>query len=96
MITDSFGRPWRHGVTGVAIGVSGMPALLDQRGELDRDGRTLEVTQVALADLIAGAAMLVTGEGAQGIPAVLVRGLPWSGEGAAADLIRPLSEDQFQ
>ena len=96
VITDSFGRPWRHGVTGVAIGASGLPVLLDRRGEHDRDGRALEVTQVAIADLIACAAMLVTGEGAEGIPAVLVRGVAHKGTGAAGDLIRPLSEDQFQ
>ena len=96
VITDSFGRPWRHGVTGVAIGASGLPVLLDRRGERDRDGRSLEVTQVAIADLVACAAMLVTGEGAEGIPAVLVRGVAHKGAGAACDLIRPLSEDQFQ
>jgi len=96
VITDSFGRPWRHGVTGVAIGMFGMPALLDRRGMEDRDGRLLEVTQVALGDMIAGAVMLVTGEGAEGIPAVVIRGLAYPGNGVARDLIRPLSEDQFQ
>ena len=96
IITDSFGRPWRNGVTGVAIGVSGMSALVDRRGEVDRDGRTLAATQVAFADLIASAAMLVTGEGAESIPAVLVRGLKHHGAGTARDLIRPLAEDLFQ
>src|SRR3546814_5350790 len=56
LITDSFGRPWRYGVTCVAIGASGMPSLVDRRGDVDRDGRTLEVTQIALGDMIATAA----------------------------------------
>lgn len=97
LISDSFGRPWRQGVINVAIGASGLPALLDRRGETDRDGRRLEVTQVALADMIAAAAGLLTGEGAEGIPAVLVRGLRWSAEDRPASaLIRPLEEDLFQ
>ncbi|RYD60253.1 MAG: coenzyme F420-0:L-glutamate ligase, partial [Sphingomonadales bacterium] len=63
VISDSFGRPWRYGVVNVAIGAAGLPALIDRRGEPDRDGRRLEVTQVALADMIASAAGLATGEG---------------------------------
>ena len=77
LICDSFGRPWRQGVVNVAIGASGLPALIDRRGEADRDGRKLEVTQVAFGDMIATASGLVTGEGAEGIPAVLVLGLRW-------------------
>ncbi len=97
VISDSFGRPWRHGVVGVAIGASGMPSLVDRRGEPDRDGRRLEVTQVALADMIATASMLATGEGAEGVPAVLVRGVVWPpGASPAAALVRPLAEDLFQ
>ena len=97
VISDSFGRPWRYGVVNVAIGVSGLPSLVDRRGELDRDGRPLEVTQVALADMLATAAGLATGEGAEGVPAALVRGLAWSGAAAPASaLIRPLEEDLFQ
>lgn len=97
VISDSFGRPWRHGVTGVAIGASGLPSLLDRRGQPDRDARTLEVTQVALADMIATAAALATGEGAEGIPAVLLRGLSWAaGSVPASALVRPLAEDLFQ
>lgn len=97
VITDSFGRPWRHGVTGVAIGASGLPALVDRRGELDRDGRRLEVTQIALADMIATAAALTMGEGAEGVPAVLIRGLVFpSGSAPAATLVRSLAEDLFQ
>jgi coenzyme F420-0:L-glutamate ligase/coenzyme F420-1:gamma-L-glutamate ligase len=99
VITDTFGRPWRQGVCGTAIGASGIVALLDRRGEKDRFGRELQVTQVAVADGIAAAATLLMGEGAEGRPAVLVRGLPraWKRDTArAADLLRPLSEDLFR
>ncbi|MFL6601936.1 MAG: coenzyme F420-0:L-glutamate ligase [Steroidobacteraceae bacterium] len=97
LISDSFGRPWRLGVTNVAIGASGLPSLVDRRGETDRNGRRLEVTQVALGDMIASAGGLVTGEGAESVPAVLVRGLRWSVEDRpAAALVRPLQEDLFR
>ncbi|MCG2841098.1 coenzyme F420-0:L-glutamate ligase [Sandaracinobacter sp. RS1-74] len=97
VVSDSFGRPWRYGTTNVAVGASGFPSLLDRRGEPDRDGRPLEVTQMALGDMIASAAGLAMGEGAEGIPAVLVRGFHWSVPARpAADLIRPLSEDLFR
>lgn len=97
VISDSFGRPWRHGVTGVAIGAAGLPALLDRRGERDRDGRVLEVTQFALADVLATAAGLATGEGAEGIPAALIRGYAMpEGDRPAADLVRPAEEDLFR
>jgi coenzyme F420-0:L-glutamate ligase/coenzyme F420-1:gamma-L-glutamate ligase len=97
LISDSFGRPWRYGVTNVAIGASGLPALIDRRGETDRNGRKLEVTQVALGDMIASAGGLVTGEGAEGVPAVLVRGLRWAAEDRPATaLVRPLDEDLFR
>jgi len=97
LISDSFGRPWRLGITNVAIGASGLPVLIDRRGEVDRDGRTLEVTQVALGDMIASAAGLVTGEGAEGIPAVLVRGLRWDAQDRpAAALVRSVAEDLFR
>lgn len=97
VISDSFGRPWRHGVVGVALGASGLPSLVDRRGELDRDGRRLEVTQIALADQVATAATLAMGEGAEGVPAVLIRGLslPLGDVGASA-LVRPLEEDLFR
>lgn len=96
VISDSFGRPWRMGVVAVAIGVAGLPALDDRRGERDRDGRILEVTQIALGDIIATAACLATGEGAEGIPAALVRGYPLTaGSRPAADLVRPAHEDLF-
>lgn len=97
VISDSFGRPWRHGVVNVAIGTSGIPALIDKRGQLDRDGRPLEVTQIAMGDMVATAAGLGTGEGAEGIPAVLVRGVRWDAEPTtAAALVRPLEEDLFR
>jgi coenzyme F420-0:L-glutamate ligase / coenzyme F420-1:gamma-L-glutamate ligase len=97
VISDSFGRPWRYGVVNVALGASGLPALLDKRGQPDRDGRPLEVTQIALADMIASAAGLAMGEGAEGIPAALIRGASWpAGSLPAAALLRPLSEDLFQ
>jgi coenzyme F420-0:L-glutamate ligase/coenzyme F420-1:gamma-L-glutamate ligase len=98
IISDSFGRPWRLGVGLVAIGVSGLPSLVDRRGEADRDGRPLEVTQVALADMIANAAGLAMGEGAEGIPAVIVRGYPrpTAPPTPGALLNRPLDQDLFQ
>lgn len=97
VISDSFGRPWRYGVTNVAIGVSGLPSLVDRRGQTDRNGRKLEVTQVALGDMVASAAGLLSGEGAEGVPAVLLRGLKWDTPDAPASaLLRPLQEDLFQ
>ncbi len=97
VISDSFGRPWRYGVVNVAIGAAGLPALVDRRGELDRDGRIMEVTQVALADMVASAAGLATGEGAEGVPAALVRGLTWTAPDAPASaLVRPPHEDLFR
>lgn len=97
VISDSFGRPWRMGTTNVAIGVAGMPAMLDQRGEPDRDGRIMQVTQIALGDAIAAAAGLAMGEGAEGIPAAIVRGLNWSGEAqTSAAIVRPQGEDLFR
>lgn len=97
VISDSFGRPWRNGVVNVALGVSGLAALIDRRGENDRDGRRLEVTQVALGDLAASAAGLLMGEGAEGVPAVLIRGLSLGGEPRPASvLVRPAQQDLFR
>jgi coenzyme F420-0:L-glutamate ligase / coenzyme F420-1:gamma-L-glutamate ligase len=97
VICDSFGRPWRKGVTNVALGAAGLPALIDRRGEMDRNGRKLEVTEVAFADLVASAAGLVMGEGAEGVPAALLQGLNWSGVSSnASALLRPLQEDLFR
>lgn len=95
IITDTFGRPWRRGLTDVAIGISGLPSVLDLRGTTDAYGNVLEVTEVAVVDEIAGAADLVMGK-ATGIPAAIVRGLDLSGNGRVSDLIRPPSEDLFR
>jgi coenzyme F420-0:L-glutamate ligase/coenzyme F420-1:gamma-L-glutamate ligase len=96
VISDSFGRPWRLGVTNVAIGVAGLPALLDRRGEADREGRLLEMTEVAFADAVAAAAALAMGEAAEGTPLVLVRGLTWQASTqTATQLLRPLAQDLF-
>jgi coenzyme F420-0:L-glutamate ligase/coenzyme F420-1:gamma-L-glutamate ligase len=96
VISDTFGRPWRRGLTDVAIGVSGMGAILDLRGTRDATGRELHVTEVAIVDEIAAAADLVMGK-SSAVPAALVRGalLP-PGEGRAADLVRPADEDLFR
>ena len=96
VISDSFGRPWRIGVVNVAIGAAGLPSLLDRRGQLDRDGRPLEVTQVAMADMIASAAGLAAGEGDEGIPAVLLSGLVLDETDLPAEvLVRPVAQDLF-
>ena len=97
VISDSFGRPWRLGTTNVALGAAGVPSLWDRRGELDRNGRPLESTEVAWADAVAAAAGLAMGEAAEGTPCVLVRGLSWSApEAPALALLRPLGEDLFR
>ena len=97
MISDSFGRPWRVGTVNVALGVAGLPALLDQRGGRDRDGRRLETTQVALADAVAAAAGIVMGEATESTPAVRVRGLHFDApESDGRALLRPVAEDLFQ
>jgi coenzyme F420-0:L-glutamate ligase/coenzyme F420-1:gamma-L-glutamate ligase len=95
IITDTFGRAWRRGLVDVAIGVSGLPAILDLRGTVDGSGNVLEVTEVAIIDEIAAAADLVMGK-ADRIPAAIVRGLDLSGTGRATDLVRPLEEDLFR
>lgn len=97
IINDSFGRAWRNGVTGVAIGVAGVPALVDLRGRSDREGRPLRVTQVAAADELAAAASLIMGQSDEGYPAVLARGFPYALRASSVDeLIRPHAEDLFR
>jgi coenzyme F420-0:L-glutamate ligase/coenzyme F420-1:gamma-L-glutamate ligase len=97
IVNDSFGRAWRNGVTGTAIGVAGVPALVDMRGRCDREGRPLQVTQIAAADELAAAASLVMGQAAEGVPAVLVRGFPYGPRESGVDeLIRPRAEDLFR
>lgn len=96
IITDTFGRPWRRGLTDVAIGVSGITPIEDLRGSPDMHGRILDVTEIAIVDEIASAADLVMGKNS-GIPAAVVRGMNWTpGEGRASDLVRPAGEDMFR
>ena len=97
IITDSFGRPFRRGTAGVAIGAAGLPALLDLRGNPDLFGRILQVSISGFADEIAAAASLVMGQGDEAQPVVLVRGLSWKAPAnPAANLVRPASEDMFR
>ena len=97
VITDSFGRAWRRGTVGIAIGAAGLPALLDLRGRLDLFGRALQVSMTGFADEIAAAAGLVMGQGAEAWPAVLLRGLAWDAPPApAAALLRTAEEDLFR
>ena len=97
IVNDSFGRPWRRGTSGVAIGAAGLPVLLDLRGRPDLFGRVLEVTVTGFADEIAAAASLVMGQADEGRPVVLVRGLDWSAPSApAVSLVRPPDEDLFR
>lgn len=97
IINDSFGRPWRNGVTGVALGAAGVPALADMRGTPDLFGRTMRVTEIAIADELAAAASLIMGQGAEGLPVVHVRGFSSSAPARnAAALIRPKALDLFR
>ena len=98
VISDTFGRPWRRGVTDVAIGCAGIAAVVDLRGTSDALGRELKVTEVAVADEIAAAAELVMGK-ARGVPVVVVRGLDasWFRTGSVAkEIIRPPADDLFR
>jgi coenzyme F420-0:L-glutamate ligase/coenzyme F420-1:gamma-L-glutamate ligase len=97
VVSDTFGRPWRRGLTDVAIGVSGIAAVLDLRDTPDALGRTLKVTEVAIADEVASAAELVMGK-SSGIPVAIVRGLDamWFRDSTVRELIRPSSEDLFR
>jgi coenzyme F420-0:L-glutamate ligase/coenzyme F420-1:gamma-L-glutamate ligase len=97
VINDSFGRAWRVGTVGVAIGSAGITSALDLRGRLDMNGRELRVTVVGHADEIAAAASLLMGQSAEARPLVLVRGLHAQGaEQPARALIRPAAEDLFR
>jgi len=97
IVSDTFGRPWRNGLTDVCIGVSGLAAVVDLRGTEDALGRELQVTEVAVADEVAAAAELVMGKSA-GVPVAIVRGLDasWFGEGSAKDLVRGPQDDLFR
>ena len=97
IISDSFGRPFRRGTVGIALGAAGLPAVIDWRGHPDLFGRKLEVTETGFADEIAAAASLVQGQADEGTPIVLVRGLTWSApEAPAAALVRPAEHDLFR
>jgi coenzyme F420-0:L-glutamate ligase/coenzyme F420-1:gamma-L-glutamate ligase len=97
VISDSFGRPWRRGTAGVAIGAAGIPSVIDLRGQPDLFGRTLEVSIIGFADEIAAAASLLQGQAAEAQPVVVVRGLTWQAPNVpVADVVRPPEEDLFQ
>jgi len=98
VVSDTFGRPWRRGVTDVAIGCAGVAAVVDLRGTTDTAGRELTVTEVAVADEVAAAAELVMGKAA-GVPVAVVRGIDseWLREGSVStEIVRPHGEDLFR
>ena len=97
VINDSFGRAWRQGTAGVAIGVAGLPALIDLRGRPDLFGRKLEASIIGFADEIAAAASLVMGQADEASPVVLIRGLQWSApKSPGASILRSPNEDLFR
>jgi coenzyme F420-0:L-glutamate ligase/coenzyme F420-1:gamma-L-glutamate ligase len=97
LIIDSHGRAWRNGTVGIAIGVSGLPALEDLRGKPDLFGFKLQITQVGVADELAAAASLMMGQADEGTPVVHVRGFPYPlREGSLKELIRPKEQDLFR
>ena len=97
VVNDSVGRPWRLGTVGLAIGVAGLPGLVDLRARPDLHGRALRVSATALADEIAAAASLVMGEADEGRPVVVARGVPYARrDGSAAELLRPAEDDLFR
>ena len=95
IVSDTFGRPWRLGIVNVALGVAGLPALIDLRGTLDDAGREMHATVLAMADDLASAAGLVMRKTARA-PVVVIRGLQLAGDGRGRDLIRPANEDVFR
>ena len=98
VVSDTFGRPWRRGVVDVALGCAGVAAVLDLRGTADTRGRTLQATEVALADELASAAELVMGK-ARDVPVAVVRGVDptWLRESSVkAEVVRPHNEDLFR
>lgn len=97
MVIDSHGRAWRLGTVGAAIGLSGLPGLVDMRGQEDMFGYRLRVTIVAAADELAAAASLVMGQADERTPVIHVRGFPYPlGEGSLSELIRPKEQDMFR
>lgn len=97
IVSDSLGRAWRMGTVGTAIGCAGLHPVRDRCGEVDLFGRVLQATRIGVADEIAAAASLVIGEGAEGIPVVVVRGATYDRDDAVgtAPLLRPVAEDLF-
>ncbi|MFB6122631.1 MAG: coenzyme F420-0:L-glutamate ligase [Haloferacaceae archaeon] len=93
VVTDTCGRPFRHGQRGVAVGWAGMPASRDWRGETDRDGRELSVTVESVVDELAAAANLVAGEGAGGTPVVVVRGFEFGDHEGSDEQFRDVETD---
>ncbi len=95
IVSDTFGRPWRLGIVNVALGVAGLPAIIDLRGRVDDVGKQLQATVLAIADELAAAAGLVMGKTNRS-PVVIIRGLALEGRGTGRDLIRPAAEDLFR
>lgn len=97
LVIDSHGRAWRVGTVGVAIGVAGVPAVLDLRGRPDLYGYRLQTTDVGLADELAAAASALMGQAAEGTPVIHLRGVPYPPrDGSVGELIRPESQDLFR
>jgi coenzyme F420-0:L-glutamate ligase/coenzyme F420-1:gamma-L-glutamate ligase len=97
IVSDTFGRPWRLGLTDVAIGIAGIAGIVDLRGTPDALGRTMQVTEVCVADQLAGAAEMVMGK-SSGIPVAIIRGAEaaWLRESSIREIIRPAREDLFR
>ncbi len=97
IVSDTFGRPWRMGLTDVAIGVAGIAGVVDLRGTPDALGRAMQVTEVCVADQLAGAAEMVMGK-SSGIPIAIVRGAnaEWFREASMKEIVRPAREDLFR
>jgi coenzyme F420-0:L-glutamate ligase/coenzyme F420-1:gamma-L-glutamate ligase len=98
VVTDTFGRPWRDGLTNVAIGAAGLPSVVDLRGRADAAGRVLEATVIALADEVAAASGLVMGK-SDGVPAARIRGVEvpdWAPVAGASALVRNAADDLFR
>lgn len=97
IVSDTFGRPWRKGLTDVAIGVAGIAAVVDLRGTPDALGRVMQVTEVCVADEIASAGELVMGK-SNGVPVAVVRGCDpeWFRESSIDEIVRPANEDLFR
>ena len=97
IINDSFGRPWRNGVVGVALGAAGVPSLIDMVGASDMFGRPMQVTEVAVADEIAAGASLMMGQADEELPVIIVRGLKFAAEARpASSLVRAREKDKFR